>query len=353
MWKALARALAVTLTFSFTFSFTGLLPMIPAAQADPIADFYRGRSLDMIVPTSPGGDYDVRARLIARHLGRHIPGNPTIVARNMPSGVGIGAANYIAKVAARDGSVLHAIMQSIPTAQAIGKSGLEADVRTFHWLGNTTESPNVINAWHTTGIRTIQDAMERELVVGSSGAASPAFIYPNALNLLVGTKFRIVSGYPGGNEINIAMEKGEVGGRGSNVWVSWKRGHPHWIAEKKINILVQVALKRAPDLPDVPLMLELAKNDEDRQVLTFLSADTPISRAFVTTPGVPAERVAALRKAFEATLKDPELLAEAEKTRMEITFTPGEECHRIAEAIVNTPPAVLARAKVLMEGPAR
>lgn len=341
MWRALRGALALT----------ALVGLAPTIQADPVSDFYRGKSLDMIVPTSPGGDYDIRARLLARHMGRHIPGHPTIVARNMPSGVGIGAANYVAKVAARDGTVLHAIMQSIPTAQAIGKSGLEADIRTFNWLGNTTESPNVINSWHTTGIRSIKDVMERELVVGSSGAASPAFIYPNALNQIVGTKFRIVSGYPGGNEINIAMEKGEVGGRGSNVWVSWKRGHPHWIAENKIHILVQIALKRAPDLPNVPLMLELATNEDDRRVLTFLSADTPISRAFVTTPGVPEDRVAALRKAFEAALKDPELLAEAEKTRMDITFTSGEECHRIAEAIVNTPPAVLARAKTLMEGP--
>ncbi len=328
------------------------VPALPLA-ADPVADFYRGRTVDLIVPTSPGGDYDVRARLLARHIGRHIPGNPTIVARNMPAGVGVGAANYVARVAARDGSVLHALMQSIPTAQAIGKSGLEVDVRQLHWLGNTAESPNVINSWHTTGIRTIKDVMERELVVGSSGVASPAFIYPNALNQLAGTKFRIVSGYPGGNEINIAMEKGEVGGRGSNVWVSWKRGHPHWIAENKIHILVQVAVKRAPDLPEVPLLFELAKNEEDRQVLTFLSADTPISRAFVTPPGVPVERVAALRKAFEAALKDRELLAEADKTRMDITYTSGEECLRIAAAIVATPPAVIARARVLMEGPAR
>ena len=323
------------------------------ARADPVSDFYRGRSLDMIVPTSPGGDYDIRARLIARHIGRHIPGNPTVVPRNMPAGVGIGAANYVAKVAARDGTVLHALMQSIPTQQAIGKQGLDVDVRALGWLGNTTESPNVINSWHTTGIRTIKDVMDRELVVGSSGAASPAFIYPNALNQLVGTRFRIVSGYPGGNEINIAMEKGEVGGRGSNVWVSWKRGHPHWIAESKIHILVQVAMKRAPDLPDVPLMLELARNAEDRQVLAFLSADTPISRAFVTTPGVPADRLAALRTAFDAALRDRALLAEAEQTRMDITFTPGEECARIAAAIVDTPAAVIARARVLMEGPAR
>lgn len=329
--------------------FAGALPL----RADPIADFYRGRTLDLIIPTSPGGDYDVRARLLARHMGKHIPGSPTIIARNMPAGVGIGAANYIAKVAARDGTVLHALMQSIPITQAIGKAGLEADVRQFHWLGNTADSPNVINSWHTTGIRTIEDVMQRELVVGSSGAASPAFIYPNALNQLVGTKFRIVSGYPGGNEINIAMEKGEVGGRGSNVWVSWKRGHPHWIAEQKIHILVQIAMRRAPDLAQVPLMLELATNEADRQVLAFLSADTPISRAFVTTPGVPADRSAALSRAFAAALRDPELLAEAEKTRMDITYTSGEECLRIATAIVETPPAVVARAKVLMEGPAR
>jgi len=320
-----------------------------SAQADPIADFYRGKTMEMVVPTSPGGDYDLRARLVSRHLGRFIPGNPTIAARNMPGGLGVAAANYLARVAPRDGTVLHAIFQNMPVLQAIGSPGVEFDVRRFGWIGNTTNSPNVINAWHTTGIKTIQDVMERELVVGAPGAASTSYIYPAALNQLVGTKFRIVTGYPGGNDVNLAMEKGEVGGRGSNSWASWKSGHPHWLAEGKVTILVQIGLQRAPDLPNVPLMLELAKNEEDRQVLTFMSADMGISRAFVTTPDVPADRLAALRRAFDQMIKDPDFLAEAAKTKMDISPSTGEEAQKVAESMLNMPPRIIQRAKVLFE----
>jgi tripartite-type tricarboxylate transporter receptor subunit TctC len=324
------------------------LAMTPAA-ADPVADFYRGKTISMIVATSPGGDYDLRARLLARHLGRHIPGEPTIVARNMPGAVGLQAANWLAKQAPHDGTVLHAIMQNMSAYQAMGGSNVEFDTRKFIWIGNTTNSPNVVNSWYTTGIKTIQDVMERELVVGAPGTATSSVYYPKAMNALVGTKFKIVSGYPGGNVVNLAMERGEVGGRGSNSWASWKSTKPDWIRDKKIIILVQIGLKRHPELADIPLMTELAKNEDDRKVLEFLSADTEITRAFVTTPDTPPERVAALRRAFEATMKDPLYLAEAAKTKMDISPSSGEDAQKVAESIANTPPSVLARAKAILE----
>ena len=322
---------------------------IQAAAADPVEDFYKGKSLEMVVPTSPGGDYDIRGRLVARHIGRFIPGNPTVVVRNMPGGLGVAAANYLARVAPRDGTVLHAIFQNMPVLQAIGSQGVEFDVRRFGWIGNTTNSPNVINSWHTTGIKSIQDVMTRELVVGAPGAASTSYIYPAALNALVGTKFKIVAGYPGGNDVNLAMEKGEVGGRGSNSWASWKSGHPHWLAEKKVTILVQIGLQRAPDLPDVPLMLELAKNDEDRQVLTFMSADMGISRAIVTTYDVPPARLEALRNAFDKMIRDPDFMAEADKMKMDISPSTGLEAQKVAESMLSMPPNIVQRAKVLFE----
>jgi len=324
------------------------LAVAPAA-ADPIADFYRGKTMSMIVATSPGGDYDLRARLLARHLGRHIPGEPTIVARNMPGAVGLQAANWLATQAPRDGTVLHAIMQNMSANQAMGGANVEYDTRKLFWVGNTTDSPNVVNSWYTTGIKTIQDVMERELVVGAPGTATSSVHYPKAMNALLGTKFKIVAGYPGGNVVNLAMERGEVGGRGSNSWASWKSTHPDWLRDKKIFILVQIALKRHPELADVPLMTELAKNEEDRQVLAFISADTGITRAFVTTPGTPPERVAALRRAFDATMKDPAFLAEAQKTNMDISPSSGEAAQAVAEAIANTPPAIVARAKAILE----
>jgi tripartite-type tricarboxylate transporter receptor subunit TctC len=317
--------------------------------ADPVADFYRGKTVNMIIATSPGGDYDRRGRLIARHMGRHIPGNPSIVPRNMPGGVGLQAANYMATVAPKDGTVLHAIMQNMSAHQALGGGGVEFDTRKFFWIGNTTDSPNVINSWHTTGIKTIYDVMKRELVVGAPGTATSSVYYPRALNALVGTKFKIVSGYPGGNVVNLAMERGEVGGRGSNSWASWKSTRPEWLKEKKIIILVQSSLKRHAELPDVPTMMELAKNEADRQVLAFLSADTEINRAYVTTPGTPPERVAALRRAFDATMKDPAFLAEAAKMKMDVSPSPGIDAQKIAEFIANTPVSVLERTKKILE----
>ena len=334
----------VAVTF---LALSGLAPS--TATADPIEDFYRGKSISMIIATAPGGDYDLRARLISRHMGRHIPGNPTIVPRNMPGGVGLQAMNYMANVAPKDGTTIHAIMQNMSTHQALGGTGVEFDTRKFFWIGNTTDTPNVINSWHTTDIRTIQDVMTRELVVGAPGQATNSVYYPRALNELVGTKFRIVSGYPGGNDVNLAMERGEVGGRGSNSWASWKATKPDWLRDKKIFMLVQIALKRDPELADIPTMIELAKTEEDRAVMTFLSADVPIARSYVTNPGVPAERVQALRRAFDATMKDPQLLAEAAKLNMDLRPTTGEESQRYSDLIANTPGKILAKAKAIIE----
>jgi tripartite-type tricarboxylate transporter receptor subunit TctC len=317
--------------------------------AQSVADFYRGKTIRMVIATSPGGDYDLRARLVARHMSRHIPGEPSIVATNMPGAVGLQAANWLATQAPRDGTALHAIMQNMSAYQALGGSNVEYDTRKFFWIGNTTDTPNVINSWHTTGIKTIQDVMTKELVVGAPGLATSSVYYPKAMNELIGTKFKIVSGYPGGNDVNLAMERGEVGGRGSNSWASWKATHPSWLAEKKIYILVQIALKRNPELADVPTMMELAKSEEDRQVLAFLSADIPISRAYVTTPDTPRERVEALRRAFDATMKDPQFLAEAAKSNIDISPSTGEEAQKFSDLIANTPPAVIAKAKLILD----
>jgi tripartite-type tricarboxylate transporter receptor subunit TctC len=332
-------------------AFLALAALAPStAAADPVADFYRGKSVAMVIATAPGGDYDLRARLISRHIGRHIPGNPTIVPRNMPGGVGIQAMNFMANVAPKDGTSLHAIMQNMSTHQALGGTGVEFDTRKFFWIGNTTDTPNVINSWHTTGIKTIQDVFTQELVVGAPGQATNSVYYPKALNELAGTKFRIVSGYPGGNDVNLAMERGEVGGRGSNSWASWKATKPDWLRDKKIFILVQFALKRDPELADIPTAIELTKKEEDKAVMTFLSADIPISRAYVTTPGVPADRVNALRRAFDATMKDPEFVAEAKKFNMDMRPSTGEQAQRYSDLIANTPAPILKRAKAIVEG---
>jgi tripartite-type tricarboxylate transporter receptor subunit TctC len=319
----------------------------PHASADPIADFYRGKQLSLVIGTSAGNDYDYRGRLIARHMGRHIPGEPSIVPRNMPGAGGINAANWLASIAPRDGTTLHMIMTNMMGAQAVGTHGVQFDTRKFRWIGNTTSSPNVANSWHTTGVTKIDQVKTREFILGAP-AGTAGVTYGTVMNALAGTRFKIVTGYPGGNEVNLAMERGEVEGRGSNSWASWKSTKPEWLAQKKIIMLVQVGLKRDPELPDVPLLLELVSNDLDRKVMTFLSAETAISRALVTTPDVPPERIEALRRAFDATMKDPQFLAEAEKAKMDIGPMTGEESQKIADSIVNTPPGVIDRAKVVL-----
>ena len=332
---------------------TSVLPAIQAAKADAISDFYHGKTMQMIIATSPGGDYDTRGRLLARHMNRLIPGEPTIIPQNMPGGVGIAAANHMAAAAPRDGTVLHMLMQNMPAHQAIGGQGVKFDTRKLIFVGNTTDTPNVINSWHTTGITKIEQVKTQELIVGAAGTATPAAYYPAALNAMAGTKFKIVAGYPGGNDVNLAMEKGEVGGRGSNSWASWKSLNPKWIAEGKVHILVQIGLQRAKDLPDVPLLFELATNEIDREVLRFISADTAISRSAVTTPDVPPERVKALRKAFMDTMKDAQFLGEANKMGLDISPLSGEESQAVADKIVAARQEVIERAKLILEGAAK
>jgi tripartite-type tricarboxylate transporter receptor subunit TctC len=333
---------------------TGLLALValnawsvPARAADLVADFYRGKTVNLLIGTSAGNDYDFRGRLLARYLGRYIPGQPTIVPRNMPGAGGIQAANYLAAIAPRDGTTLHMIMSNMMSGQAMGLKGIEFDTRAFAWIGNTTSSPNVMATWHTSRVKSVEDAKNRSVIVGAP-MGTAGVLYGEIMNSLVGTKLKIVTGYPGGNEVNLAMERGEVDGRASYSWASWKANQPEWLADHKINILMQVGLKRAPDLPDVPLLIELATTDADRKVMTFLSADTAIARSLVTTPGVPPERLEALRRAFDAVVKDPEFLADAEKSKIDISPTSGEEAQQVADSIVNTPPEVLDRARALL-----
>ena len=343
----IGRSIAMASAF-----FAALAATAPLAQAQDVADFYRGKAISLVIGTSAGNDYDFRGRLIARYMGRYIPGEPTIVPRNMPGGGGIQAANWLAKIAPRDGATVHMIMQNMMAAQAVQAPGVEFDTRKFIWLGNTTSAPNVINTWHTTGVTKVEQVKTREVLLGAPMGTAGA-LYPVLINTVAGTKFKVVTGYPGGNEVNLAMERGEVEGRGSNSWASWKSTKPDWLKDKKINILVQVALTRHPDLPDVPLLMDLATNESDRKLLEFFSSDTDLSRSLVTTQDVPKERVAALRKAFDAMVKDAEFLAEAAKAAMDISPGTGEASQKIADSIVNTSPDVLARAKALIEAPSK
>ena len=231
-----------------------------------VEDFYRGKKLDMVIGYSPGGTYDLYARLVARHLGNYIPGKPLIVPRNMPGAGSRAATTWVYGIAPKDGTVLATADQSLSLQQAAGDKRINFDTTKLIYIGNPNVENNTTATWHTTGIRTIDDAKRREVTMGATGGSTSSQ-YPKAMNALLGTKFRIILGYPGGNDVNLAMERGEVDGRGSNSWTSWKATRPDWIAEKKINILVQIGLAKASDLPDVPLLMELGANEEDRRLL--------------------------------------------------------------------------------------
>ena len=318
-----------------------------AARADPVADFYKDKTIDSLVGAPPGNDFDMRARMLARHLGKFIPGQPSILVRNMPGGGGVVATNFMASRPVQDGTVLQMMFPNMGALQATAEPGVAFDLRQFRFIGNTTDSQNVMTAWHASGVRTIEDAKKREMALGAS-PGNTGIYYARALNQMIGTKFRIISGYPGGNEINLAMEQGEIEGRASITWAGWKSTKPHWIAEKKIVIFLQAGQSRNPELADVPLMHELATNPEDRQLLEFLSASVSIARPLIASPGVPPERIAALRKAFDEAVRSPELLAETARMDMDISPLGGAESQRISDAIVNAAPAVVARARAIM-----
>jgi tripartite-type tricarboxylate transporter receptor subunit TctC len=314
-----------------------------AARAQQsVEDFYRGKQLDMVIGYSPGGTYDLYARLVARFLGNYIPGKPAIVPRNMPGAGSRAAVRWVYTVGPKDGTVLSTADQSLSVEQAMGDKTLGFDTTKLIYIGNANVDNNTTVAWYTTGIKTIDDAKKRQVIAGATGGSTSSQ-YPKAMNALIGTKFKIIIGYPGGNDINLAMEKGEVDGRGSNAWGAWKSTRPDWLRDKKINLLVQIGLTKAPDLPDVPLLIDLASNNEDRAIFKLLSASSTIGRPVFTSPGVPSERVKALRDAFGAMVKDPVFLAEAGKEHFDINPVSGEEMQKIVEDIVATPRPIADR----------
>ncbi len=317
----------------------------PASAQKSVEDFYKGKHIDLVIGYSPGGGYDLYARLVAQFMGKHIPGNPNIIPRNMPGAGSRTAVTWIANIAPKDGTALATADQSLSIAQAMGDKALtdmKIDTSKLIYIGNPSADNNTTSMWHTSKVKTIEDAMKFEAPMGATGGSTSSQ-YPRAMNALIGTKFKIILGYPGGNDINLAMERGEVEGRGSNAWASWKSTRQDWIKEKKISIIVQIGLTKAPDLPNVPLLIDLAKNADDKAVLKLLSAPTTIGRPLFTSPGVPEERVKALRAAFDATMKDPEFLAAAEKQKMDVNPVSGAELQKIVTDIVATPRAIADR----------
>jgi tripartite-type tricarboxylate transporter receptor subunit TctC len=310
-------------------------------------DSFRGKQVTIVVGFTAGGGYDLTARLYARHYGRHLPGNPTVIVSNMPGAGSAVAAASLANSSSQDGTRLGfiaggAVIDPLLTGKA------RYDARTFQWIGGRANEPSICGIWHEAGVRSMQDAMTKEAVIGASGPGSRTLSYPKILNELTGTRFKVVTGYPGGNEIAIAMERREVDGWCGISWGSAKTRLASWLSGNKMHIVTQFALTRAPELKDVPLAGEFAKNERDRKAIEFLESDAVFAWPMFAPPGVPAERVQELRTAFEAMLKDPQFLADAAKQNMDIDLVPGTELQRLVGELYATPPEVIEIVKKAM-----
>jgi tripartite-type tricarboxylate transporter receptor subunit TctC len=318
-------------------------------QADPVEDFYKGKTITVITSTGVGGPFDLTARALAKYMPRYIPGRPTMIVKNMPGGGHVLATNYMYTQAAKDGTFIATVNNIIPLHQVLDGRGVRFDARKFNWLGSTGGSNLMTWAWHTSGFKTINDVMQRELIAGATGMGSGTFIYPNATNVVVGTKFKIVMGYASTAEIDLAMERGEIAARAGASLAGMLQEHADWVREKKVIALVQVGAEREKDYPDVPLMQDLAKTQEQRQVLNLVSSPPALGRPFFTTQEVPADRVAALRKAFDATMADEGFLAEAKQLGLDMNPMTGERVAAIVDDTINAPAESVAKAKAAIE----
>jgi tripartite-type tricarboxylate transporter receptor subunit TctC len=323
--------------------------MIGPTPAAAQSDFYKGKNIDLIVSTGVGGGLDANARVVARHLGNHIPGSPTIVPKNLPGAGHIKAANFVFNVAPKDGTVIATFIPVFVLAQVLDRGAAQFDPAKFEWLASTSSNNSTIWVWHTAGVNSVEEATKKQVLMGGTAPGSYTVIYPIIMNSVIGTKFKLISGYQSATDIGLAIERGEVQGRAGNNLNSLKAENGEWLRSGKIKLIAQVGLERDPEYPNLPLMSDFAKSDSDRQILKLFSTDVIIGRPFVTSPGVPAERVALLRKAFAEMMKDPAFLKDAATAGLDVTAVDGVKIQKIVQDLVNTPADVVAKAKLAME----
>jgi len=322
----------------------GIAATVNAAAAETVAEFYAGKTLTVMVGSDAGGGYDTNARLLARHIGKFIPGNPNVVVQNKPGAGSITAANYIYTVAPKDGTMIGMVQRGIPLAKLTEQPGIQFDPDKYNWIGNMSSEAGIAVVWtEKSPVQTTDDLFKKELVIGGSGAGAENETVPRLLNAVIGTKFKLVSGYKSNTEVLLAMERGEVSGIGSMSWPNIKTTKAEEYKQGKIKILMQNGLKRDADLPNVPLSLEFAKTDADRQALEFFFTQNTIARPIMAPPGVPADRVAALRAAVVAMAKDPEFKQDAAKLGLDTEPIGGEEVQRIIAKLSSTPADVVKR----------
>ena len=318
------------------------------AQADEVSDFYRGKTVTLIVSNPTGGGYDLLARTVAPNLARHIPGNPNVIVQNMPGASGLLATNNLFNIAAKDGTVIGSISNTTPFEPLLGTVEARFDPLAFNWLGSPTVEVGLLGVWHTVPVNSIDDARKREVTIGANGPHSTPTFYARLLNETLGTRLKLIMGYPGQNEFNLAMEKGEIDGTSSLFYSSLVATRPSWLSEKKIKLLVQYGLERHPKLTDVPFASDLATNAEDLSLMQAAYAPLGVGRPYIMPPGAPAARVRAMQEAMGQTFKDPEFLAKAQSLQLETASAKaGDQLRDIIARAYGISPAVRARLRAL------
>ncbi len=325
-----------------------LIACVTAASADEIADFYRGRTVTLIVTNPPGGGYDLLARTLAPFLAKHIPGTPNVIVQNLPGAAGILGTNHLFHIAAKDGTVIGGISNTVPFEPLLGTAEARFDPLQFNWLGSPTVETGLLGVWHTVPVNSIDDAKRREVTIAANGPRSTPSFYARLLNETLGTRLRLVMGYPGQNEFNLAIEKGEVDGTSSLFYSSLVGTRPAWLSEKKIKLLVQYGFERHPKLADVPFAPDLARNADDLSLMHAAFAALGVGRPYAMPPGVPAPRVHAMQTALSRTFKDPDFLAKAQSLQLETSAAKtGEQLRDIVARAYGVSPEVRARLRAM------
>ena len=332
-----------------TAAFLLAMASCSAVRAQQTAlDFFKGKTITIVTSTGPGGGYDLNARLIARFMPRYIPGVASVVVQNMPGGGNLRAANYMFEVAPKDGTIIGVVENGIPLKQVLEPTNMRFDVARFNWLGSTGGHNEAIMALSSSGVQTIDDLRNKEVVLGGTGASSTLVMYPAAMNNVLGTKFKIVTGYTSSTEIYLAMDRSEVVARSGTI-ASLYNWHSDWVALGKIKILTQIGLRPDATMPGIPLMMDLATKEDDKRVLGLISSPAALGNPYYAPPGVPADRLALLSTALASTLKDPDFLKEAEKIQAEIAPMSGPDVARIIDNVVGASNAVVERARLAIE----
>jgi len=324
------------------------MSLFASAQAQDAASFYKGKTISVVIGFSPGGGYDLYARVVAKYLGKHIPGAPTVIAQNMPGAGSLRAAMYLYSVAPKDGTAIGIFSRGMPLSPLFELPGAQFDATKYTWLGSVTKDTVTCISWKTSPIKTWDDLFKTEYKAGGEGKGADPDVYATLIKSSFGANVKLITGYPGTSNISLAMERGELDGLCGISYSTLRSTHPDWLKNKEINLLVQGALEKDPEMPNVPFMLDLAKSDEQKQMLRLTLAPQAIARPFVAPPGVPADRAKALQKAFDDTMKDPEFIAEAKRLGLDVNPLSGEQVLDMLKGLYATPKPLVQQAKAAL-----